>query len=316
MVHGWPTLSGSVDNIFFFIMGISVTLLVGVTGVMIYFVVRYSRRRNVHPENIEGNLTLEILWTVIPTLLVLAIFYVGWKGFVYMRTVPSDAMLVKVTARMWSWHFDYENGASSDVLKVPVGKPVKLSITSVDVLHSLFIPAFRVKEDAVPGRETYLWFLPDREGTYDLFCTEYCGMGHSSMITKVEVMPLKEFEAWYRGEAKVAAAPGTATAERKRTAPRPDGAALVQSKGCLGCHSTDGTPKVGPTFKGLFGKKETVIHGGKEVEAVADEAFIHHKLLEPEEARIKGFPPIMPSQKGLLTDAEIASIIEYLKTLK
>jgi len=315
MVHGWPTLSGSVDNIFFFIMGISVTLLVGVTGVMIYFVVRYSRRRNVHAENIEGNLTLEILWTVIPTLLVLAIFYVGWKGFVYMRTVPSDAMLVKVTARMWSWHFDYENGASGEVLKVPVGKPVKLSITSVDVLHSLFIPAFRVKEDAVPGRETYLWFLPDREGTYDLFCTEYCGMGHSSMITKVEVMPEKEFETWYRGEAKVAAAPGTAPAERKE-APRPDGAALVQSKGCIACHSTDGSPKIGPTFKGLFGKKETVIRGGKEVEAVADEAFIHHKLLEPEEARIKGFPPIMPSQKGLLTDAEIAAIIEYLKTLK
>ena len=310
MVHGWPTLSGSVDNIFFFIMGISVTLLVGVTGVMIYFVVRYSRRRNVHPENIEGNLTLEILWTVIPTLLVLAIFYVGWKGFVYMRTVPSDAMLVKVTARMWSWHFDYENGASSEVLKVPVGKPVKLSITSVDVLHSLFIPAFRVKEDAVPGRETYLWFQPDQEGTYDLFCTEYCGMGHSSMITKVEVMPAAAFDAWYREGVKTA---GTAA---KGPSPAPSGAKLVQEKGCLGCHSIDGSPKIGPTFKGLFGKSEAVIRGGKEAVAVADEAFIHHKLLAPEEARIKGFPPIMPSQKGLLTDAEIAAIIEYLKTLK
>jgi cytochrome c oxidase subunit 2 len=305
MVHGWTNLSSSVDSVFLFIMIISVILLAGTTGVMLYFVVRYSRRRNPRPENIEGNLALEIIWTVIPLVLVMAIFWVGWKGFVYMRTVPKDAMVVKVTARMWSWGFEYGNGAQTDILKLPLGRPVKLTINSLDVLHSLFIPAFRVKEDAVPGRETYLWFQPDHEGTYDLFCTEYCGMGHSSMITKVEVVPAAAFDSWYREGGKTAAA----LAKRPPTAP--SGSRLVQEKGCLGCHSIDGSPKIGPTFRGLFGKKETVIRAGKETEA-----FIHHKLLAPEEARIKGFPPIMPSQKGLLTDVEIGAIIEYLKTLK
>jgi len=310
MVHGWANLSASVDSVFLFIMVISVILLAGVTGVMLYFVVRYSRRRNPTPVSIEGNLLLETVWTVIPLILVMAIFWVGWKGFVFMRTVPKDAMVVKVTARMWSWGFEYGNGAHTDVLKLPQGRPVKLAINSLDVVHSLFIPAFRVKEDAVPGRETYLWFQPDREGTYDLFCTEYCGMGHSQMITKVEVIPAAAFDAWYR-EGGAAAGP----AAKAPSAP-PNGAKLVQEKGCLACHTTDGSPRVGPTFKGLFGKKETVISEGKEVQVIADEAFIHHKLLEPQEARIKGFPPIMPSQKGVLSDVEIAAIIDYLKTLK
>ncbi len=306
MVHGWANLSSSVDSVFLFITAISVILLAGITGVMLYFVVRYSRRRNPKPESIEGNTALEIIWTIIPLILVMAIFWVGWKGFVFKRTVPKDAMIVKVTGRMWSWGFEYGNGVHTDVLKLPLGRPVKLTITSADVLHSLFIPAFRVKEDAVPGLETYLWFQPEQEGSYDVFCSEYCGMGHSQMITKAEVVPAADFDAWYReGRASAGVA-----------AKAPDGARLVQEKGCLGCHTVDGTPKVGPTFKGLFGKKETVLHEGKESQVIADEAFIHHKLLEPEEARIKGFPPIMPSQKGVLTDAEITAIIEYLKTLK
>mgnify|MGYP006267636279 CR=1 FL=1 len=310
MVHGWTNLSSSVDSVFLFIMTISVILLAGITGAMLYFVVRYSRRRNPRPENIEGNWALEIIWTVIPLILVMAIFWVGWKSFVFKRTVPKDAMVVKVTARMWSWGFEYGNGAQTDILKLPLGRPVKLTINSLDVLHSLFIPAFRVKEDAVPGRETYLWFQPDREGTYDLFCTEYCGMGHSSMISKVEVMPAAAFDDWYRVGGKAA---GPAA---KGPTPAPSGAHLVQEKGCLACHSIDGSPKIGPTLKGLLGRKETVIREGKEEVVVADEHFIHHKLLEPEKARIKGFPPIMPSQKGLLTDEEITAFIDYLKTLK
>lgn len=308
MVHGWPTLYNSVDNIFYAIAGISVLLLLGVTGAMVWFVIRYGRKRHPRAEDIEGNLWLEMLWTVIPTLLVMAMFYVGWKGFVYKRTVPPDAMLVKVTARMWSWHFEYENGATGGKLNVPAGRPVKLSITSADVLHSLFIPAFRVKEDCVPNRETYLWFQPDEPGTYDLFCTEYCGVGHSAMITKVEVMPGKEFEAWYRA----AAAMPAAGAEKKR----PDGAKLFQEKGCFACHSTDGSPRVGPTLKGIYGHKTTVVTGGRERQVTVDDAYLRKSILDPQADVVKGFPPVMPPQKGLLTDEEVEALIEYVKTLK
>lgn len=308
MTHGWTNLSASVDNVFLFIVVISLVLLVGVTVVMILFAVRYNRKRHPRAENIEGNLALEIVWTVVPTLLVLAIFWVGWKGFVYQRTVPDDAMLVKVTARMWSWHFDYENGAGSDVLTVPVGRPVKLAITSVDVLHSLFIPAFRVKEDCVPGMETYLWFRPDRTGTYDLFCSEYCGAGHSSMITTVRVLSEEDFTRWYQGSRP---AP-TASAALKR----PDGARLYQDKGCGACHSTDGSPKIGPTLKGVYGHRLTVLTGGKEREIIADDAYLRRSLIDPQADIVKGFPPIMPSQKGQLSQTEIDALVEYLETLK
>ena len=298
MVHGWPNLSGSVDSVFLFIMGIAVTLLVGVTGVMIYFVIHYSRKRNPNPEDIEDNILLEVTWTVIPTILVLLIFYYGWTGFKHMRAVPENAMLVKVTARMWSWLFSYENGKQSDVLKVPLMRPVKLVMSSQDVIHSLFIPAFRIKEDAVPGRETHLWFLPDETGTFDLFCTEYCGVGHSSMITKVVVMTGPEFDAWY-----------THAGNAGR-----HGIELLQEKGCLGCHSTDGSRKVGPTFKAIFGRKERVVTNGKEREITIDEAYLRQSVLDPQADIVKGYPPVMP--KLPVTDEELHEIIASLQAMK
>jgi len=290
---------------------------------MLYFVFRYSRKRNPHPEDVHENLTIEILWTVIPTILVLIIFWVGWKGFVYMRTAPPDAMQIKVMARQWSWSFTYENGKETNVLKVPVRKPIKLLINSADVLHSLFIPAYHIKEDAVPGMETHLWFLPDQLGSYDLFCTEYCGLEHSSMITKVDVMTQEDFDAWYSGKKELAEKEKTAKKASLKTGGKVDetealakhGEELFQIKGCVACHSTDGSPKIGPTFKGVFGKKETVISEGKEREIVVDEAFIKQTLLHPELDRVKGFPPLMPSQQGLLTDAEIKAITAYIKSL-
>jgi cytochrome c oxidase subunit 2 len=299
------------------ILGISVAFLFVNTAVMIYFVIRYSRKRNPNPEEVKENLTIEILWTVIPTILVLIIFFVGWKGFQYMRTVPPDAMPVKVTAREWSWTFDYENGKETHVLKVPLRKPIKLIITSADVLHSLYIPAYRIKEDCVPGMETYLWFLPDELGSYDLFCTEYCGVGHSAMITKVEVLSDKDFEAWYRSKEKISeatAAETGVTGVKSEEHPH-SGSELLTVKGCLACHTLDGTPKVGPTLKGIYGKKTTVLTNGKEHEITVNEEYIRRSLLEPHADIVKGFPPIMPSQKGLLTDAEIEEIIESLKTL-
>jgi cytochrome c oxidase subunit 2 len=183
------------------------------------------------------------------------------------------------------------------------------------VVHSLFIPAYRIKEDCVPGMETHLWFLPDEVGSYDLFCSEYCGVGHSAMITKVEVMTEKEFNAWYQGEAQKASGPGRGTVKKKEPTGI-DAAKLIELKGCLACHSLDGSAKIGPTLKGVLGKKEVVTVNGKEVEIIVDDAFIKKKILEPEKERVKGFPPIMPSQKDLLTEKEIDAITQYLRTLK
>lgn len=303
MITGFPSLTAQIDRIFLIILGICVVLLVLVTATMLFFVYRYRRERHPVAEDIEGNLFLEILWVVVPTILVMAMFYYGYRGFILLRTPPKNSMLVKVLARKWSWTFRYENGKSSDVLVVPLGKPVKLSITSEDVLHSLYIPAFRVKEDAVPGMETFLWFNPDRVGEYDLFCAEYCGMGHSAMITKVKVVPEEEFARWLGGE-------------REEEGEREKGLALLKEKGCLGCHSIDGSKKIGPTLKGMFGSERIVVRGGEETTVTADEGYIRRALLSPSSEIVKGFPPIMPSQEGRLTDEEIEEILEFLKTLK
>ncbi|MBA4373335.1 MAG: cytochrome c oxidase subunit II [Thermodesulfovibrio sp.] len=295
----------TVDSIFLFIVAISVALLAGIVITMIYFVIRYSRERNPEPENIEGNVWLEITWIVIPLILVLAMFFYGWRGFRFMRTVPPNALLVKAVASMWQWNFEYENNRTTEILVVPSGRPVKLIISSRDVLHSLFIPAFRIKEDAVPGIQTYLWFLPDRIGEYDLFCSEYCGEGHSSMITKVKVISAEDFLKWYQeGTIKPAG-----KAEK-------DGPGLLQKKGCLACHSLDNSKKMGPTFKGLFGSTVTVIIAGKEHELAADDEYLRRSVMEPQAEIVKGYPPVMPPQKDNLTPEELSEIIEYIKELK
>lgn len=186
-----------VDQAFWYILGISVVLLFGITAVMVYFVFRYRRSKNPVAADIRDNYPLEIVWTIIPTLIALSMFYVGWSSYLGLRTVPDDAMEVEVLAQQYSWIFVYDNDKETEnELVVPLGRAVKLKITSLDVIHSFFVPAFRIKVDAVKGMSTYTWFYADELGEYDIECTEYCGVDHSAMVAKLRIVPETEFQSW------------------------------------------------------------------------------------------------------------------------
>lgn len=300
MLLGPSNMAGKVGDAFLFIVICCVVLLAAVTICMVVFLIRYNRKRHPRPEPVKESIFLEIVWTVIPTILVLFMFYIGWVDFAYIRNPPKDAMIVQVTARQWSWLFTYDNGRQSDILNVPLGRPVKLLMTSADVVHGFFLPAYRIKEDCVPGLTTHLWFTANETGTYDIFCTEYCGVGHSHMRSKLVIMTADDFRKWYDAESG-----------KKITDLGPT---LLQAKGCLGCHSLDGTPKVGPTFKALLGRKETVIIAGAEKTITVDGAFIRDHILQPRSATVKGFPPVMPAIP--MTEAELTAIVAYLETVK
>ncbi len=301
MFHPASNIAAKVDEAFIIVTAACVVLLALVTLTMIVFLVRYRRRKNPVSTDVRETLTLEIVLTVIPTVLVVAMFYFGWVNFGYIRNPPKNAMQIDVTGRQWSWSFAYANGKQSGVLNVPLGKPVELVLTSADVIHSFFIPAYRVKEDCVPGMKTHLWFIADEIGSFDIFCTEYCGLAHSHMRSKLNVMAAADFARWYG--AKAAPAKGAE-----------EGLKLLQSKGCLGCHTTDGTKKVGPTYKGLYGSMVTVITDGKERTIRADEEYIRRSVLDPKADIVKGYPPIMPTVP--VTGKELDEIVEYLETLK
>ena len=298
------TTSKGLELSFYFIFWSSVVLLAGVTIAMIVLVVKYRRSRNPVPTNIENNTWLELTWTVAPTILVMFMFYYGWAGFLPTRQVPEDAMVVKVTGRMWSWLFEYENGKMDTDLYVPVDKPVKLILTSPDVNHSFYVAAFSIKEDCIPGRENYMWFQATRvnKAGYDIQCAEYCGSGHYSMLAKLFVLPQKEFDDWYR----------TITPSSEISGQR-----LALLKGCLSCHSLDGSSGTGPSFKGLYGRKEIVRTRGQELSVTVDEEYLIESMLNPDAKVVKGFSAgKMPSQEGLLSEEEQQKIVEFLKELE
>jgi cytochrome c oxidase subunit II len=297
------------NTAFYFIAGISLFLLVGLTIIMLYFIYRYNSKKNKTAIQNEGNTKLEITWTVIPILLALAMFYYGWEGWKPMYNPPANAMNITSTARMWSFSFQYENGKESTDLVVPVGTPVKVNLISLDVIHSLFIPAYRIKSDIVPGREKFMWFIPEKEGDYDLYCAEYCGLRHSFMKSMVKVLSKEKFTAWYGDTAKTTkTGAGSTLAE--------EGLSIMRVQGCLACHSSDGTKIVGPSYLGLFGKQEKVMRDGAEVTITADAEYIKRSILDPNIEIVKGYPKgLMLSYKGKVSDADIAKIIEYLKSL-
>lgn len=304
MFTGASNLAQGVDNTFIFIFSIAFIFIAGITAFMIYTVIHFARKKGKAPMQFTGSTKLEIIWTAIPLILVMMMFYYGWKGFAPMRNVPADAMNVTAIGRMWKWEFDYGNGMKTENLILPVNKAVRIGLKSEDVNHSLFIPAFRVKEDVIPGYENYLWFIPTFVGEYEILCTEYCGLEHSSMLAKAKILSQEDYDKWF--------------AEFKATAivPEPDGYLLLRNTGCIACHSLDGAKLVGPSFKGLYGKERLVVAGKNEIKVTADDAYITKSIIDPESQIVSGYNKgLMKSYRELLKDEDIKTIIDYLKTL-
>ena len=299
-----------VDTAFVIILGISFFFLILLTVVMIYFMYKYNRKRHPVATQIPGNNTLEVIWTVVPFILTLIMFYYGWAGWKPMTKPPKDSMEITVYGRMWNFSFEYGNGKRTDTLFLPKDQAIKLNLVALDVLHSLYIPAFRVKQDMVPGLENnFMWFIPQREGTYEMFCAEYCGLQHSYMYTYVKVMEEAAFNDWLIDTTQVAAV--------DIESPTATGKRIMQNIGCFACHTLDGTRLVGPSFKGIWDTQRTVVTGRETHQVLVDEEYIKSSIYDPNADLVEGYSKgLMLSYEGQLSEDDITNIVEYLKTLK
>lgn len=288
-----------VDRTFLLIFVAAVFFLVLITACMVTFLIRYHHQRNAQAADIRGNTLLEIVWIVIPSLIALGMFYSGWQSYLALQNAPENAMPVTVTARKWSWTFTYENGRISNILYVPVNQPVRLILKSVDVIHSFYAPAFRLKRDAVPGMTTYAWFLPEKAGEFSALCAEYCGYGHSAMVTNIKVMPVQQFNDWYEH--------GTVSGESA-------GLEVYVKQGCVGCHPTGGISGVGPNLQDIFGKSRRVTENGSVQIVTADEEYLRSSILYPDREVVQGYRPVMPSYAGKISEQELEILVTYLKT--
>lgn len=301
------TFTDDVDWLYDFLFWISAISCLLIYGVMFYFVLKYRAkgrdRDEVGDETAHHNTALEITWSVLPLFFLIAIFVWGFRGYVDLRTPPKDALEIHVQGQKWKWLFTYPNGHVDDELHVPVDRDVRVIIQSADVLHSLYIPAFRTKMDAVPGRYTDLWFRATKTGEFPIFCAEYCGTNHSDMLAQVVVHQPGGYERWM----------DEIMAKLDEMDPVALGELMYKQQGCQTCHSLDGSALVGPTWKGLFGKTRTFTDG---TSATVDENYIKESIENPTAKVVQGFAPSMPTYQGKLNDKQINGIVEYIKTLK
>jgi len=284
--------------------GFGIFILISFTIIMIVFVVKYNKKRNPKATQIEDNRILETTWIAIPILLVLLMFYIGWRGFLPMRQVPKNAMHITAIGKMWKWTFEYPGNKESDTLVLPLNKAVKVDLVSKDVIHGFFVPAFRIKEDCVPGKNNYSWFIPGELGDFDLLCSAYCGVNHSYMSAIIRIVPLDKYTKW------LAALP-------VKKADTSLGHKVLEKNGCIACHSVDGSKMVGPTFKGLYGSTVEVMTDGVDHKIIADSVYIKNSINEPNKDIVNGYPKgVMKSYNRIITDKDIQLINEYLKTIK
>ncbi|HYO07926.1 MAG TPA: cytochrome c oxidase subunit II [Tepidisphaeraceae bacterium] len=301
------TVAPDVDALFNWILGITIFFCLLIFIGIVVFGIKYRHRRGHEGGNSPGHSTaLELTWTIIPTIIVLIIFYYGFRGFLDQTVVPPNAYEIQVDSYMWGWGFIYPNGHVNPELHIPKNRPIRLVLTSRDVIHSLYIPAFRVQKMTVPGRYNRFWVEATQTGEFPILCAQYCGTSHSEMLTKAVVHEQADFAAWLEKASDLSKQP-----EFEKQGPAWAGAQIVKARGCLQCHSLDGSAGQGPTLKDLFGKQEVLNDGTVTV----DENYISESILDPAKRVVKGFQPIMPSFRGSLKPQEIDWINWYLKSI-
>ena len=294
-------MAGRVDALYFFLVGLTIFFSLLIAGLIVYCAVRFRRRHaDAVGATIHGGMVLEVTWSVIPLLITMLIFVWSASVFFAMTRPPDDTLNVYVVGKQWMWMFQHLDGQREiNELHVPLGRPVKLIMTSEDVIHDVFVPAFRMKADVIPGRYTNIWFQPTRPGRYHLFCAEYCGTRHSGMIGEVVVMAPTEYQTWLSGGAPEGSLAST-------------GAKLFQDLACNTCHRPDAQGR-GPVLEGLFGKA-VQLQSGETV--TVDEAYIRESILMPAAKVTAGFQPIMPAFQGLVSEEQLLALIEYVKSLQ
>jgi len=298
----WPqrasSMAGNVDALYIFLLILSGMMTLLIFTALVYFAARYRHRKGVLAEQIEGSTPLELTWTIIPLGVFMVIF--AWGAVVYFqqRTPPRDATEVYVVGKQWMWKLEHAEGQREiNSLHVPVGRDVKLILTSQDVIHSFSIPEFRIKQDVVPGRYTVAWFRATKPGSYHLFCTQYCGTEHSGMIGTIEVMEPAQYEAWMSGGST---GPLSASGER-----------IFAELGCATCHRSDSQGR-GPNLQGMFGKP-VQLEDGRIV--TADENYLRESILDPGSKVVRGFKPVMPTFQGLVSEEQLNALVAYVKSL-
>ena len=295
------SVAGEVDALFLFILAVTGLFAIGIWIALFYFAIRYRRRsEDDRPAEIHGSLVLELTWTIIPFLLMSAMFVWGAKVYFHLNRPPDDAMTVSVVGKRWMWKLQHPTGQREiNELHVPVGRAVKLVITSEDTIHSFFVPAFRIKKDAVPGRYNMAWFRATKTGRYHLFCAEYCGTEHSKMIGRIVVMEPEEYQVWLAG------------------GPAPESPVLAGEKlftelNCITCHRPDSAGR-GPVLNGIFGRPVALASGER---VVADEAYVRESILSPAAKVVAGYQPVMPTYLGQASEEQLIALIAYIESLQ
>lgn len=292
------TLAHLVDGPFYFVYWASVIFFFIIVIGTLFFVLRYRKKSGETSKLTSGfshNLALELIWSVIPAMIFMGMFVWGARAYLQMFVIPANAMEIQVTGQQWSWLFTYPGGAKSEKLVVPKGRPVKMRLSSRDVIHSFFVPDFRVKMDALPNRYSSLWFQSDHLGEYDYYCTEYCGQQHSRMTGTLNVVSSADFERWIDDISVT-----------------PTGDVLYKRYGCVTCHSTDGSPGNAPTFKGLFGRQERLSDGSS---IDVDENYLRESILEPKAKVVQGYESNMPTFQNVVSHDELDALINFIKSL-